>query len=293
VLQGALVQAIQARQSKKMNEVSIGEIRVGGNRPIVLIGGLCVIENEEHTLRTATRLKEICGDVGVPFIFKASYDKANRSSLHSYRGPGLGVGLEILRKVKENVKVAVLTDVHRFEEIERAAEVADVLQVPAFLCRQTDFVLAVAKTQRAINVKKGQFLAPWDVRNIVEKIESTGNKRILLTERGTSFGYNNLVSDMRSLVIMRALGYPVVYDATHSVQLPGGAGTASTGNREYVPYLARAAAAVGIDALFVEVHEQPERALSDGANSLDFEGLGALLRQVKTIDSYVKKEIGK
>jgi 2-dehydro-3-deoxyphosphooctonate aldolase (KDO 8-P synthase) len=227
--------------------------------------------------------------VGVPYIFKSSYDKANRSSLHSFRGSGLENGLEILAAVKEKIGVPVLTDVHEIDQVERVKAVADVLQIPAFLCRQTEFVLAVAKSGKVVNVKKGQFLAPWDMRNVVEKIRSTGNEQILLTERGVSFGYNNLVSDMRSLVVMREFGYPVVFDATHSLQLPGGLGNASGGERKYIPALARAGVAAGIDALFMEVHEDPEHALSDGPNSLmlnDFEGL---LRIIKRIDTVVKE----
>jgi 2-dehydro-3-deoxyphosphooctonate aldolase (KDO 8-P synthase) len=226
---------------------------------------------------------------GVSYIFKSSYDKANRSSLHSFRGPGLENGLEILAAVKEKIGVPVLTDVHEIDQVKRVRGVADVLQIPAFLCRQTDFVLAVAKSGKVVNVKKGQFLAPWDMRNIVDKIRSAGNEQILLTERGASFGYNNLVSDMRSLVVMREFGYPVVFDATHSLQLPGGLGNASGGERKYIPALARAGVAAGIDALFMEVHEDPEHALSDGPNSLmlnDFEGL---LRTIKRIDAVVKE----
>ena len=223
-------------------------------------------------------------------IFKSSYDKANRSSLDSYRGPGMEKGLRILERVKRELEIPVLADVHRFEEVAPAAAVLDILQVPAFLCRQTDFVLAIAATGKVINVKKGQFLAPWDMRNVVEKIQATGNHSILLTERGASFGYNNLVSDLRGLVIMRATGYPVVFDVTHSLQLPGGLGTSSGGQRDFIPPLARAAAAVGIDALFMEVHPHPEEALCDGPNSQPFEGLKPLLEQVMAIDALVKSQ---
>ena len=248
-----------------------------------------MIESKDSALRHGAALKAASDRVGVPYIFKSSYDKANRSSLHSFRGPGLESGLEILAAVKEKVGVPVLTDVHEIDQVDRVKAVADILQIPAFLCRQTDFVLAVARSGKVVNLKKGQFLAPWDMRNVVEKIRSVGNEQILLTERGASFGYNNLVSDMRSLVVMRELGYPVVFDATHSLQLPGGLGNASGGERKYIPALARAGVAAGIDALFMEVHEDPEQALSDGPNSLmlnDFEGL---LRIIKRIDAIVKE----
>jgi 2-dehydro-3-deoxyphosphooctonate aldolase (KDO 8-P synthase) len=247
-----------------------------------------VIEGEEVTLRIATRIKEIASRVGMDLIFKSSYDKANRSSIHSYRGPGLDDGLRILRRVKEELNLPVLSDVHRFEEIEKASGLLDVIQIPAFLCRQTDFILEVAKTGRPVNIKKGPFLAPWDMRNVIEKVTSTGNQNLLLTERGTTFGYNNLVSDMRSLSIMRSFGYPVVYDATHSVQLPGAGGDRSGGQRELVPQLARAATASGIDGLFMEVHEDPSEALCDGANSVSLDEVEPLLAQVKEIDRIVK-----
>ncbi len=255
---------------------------------MVLLAGPCVIEGEEVTLRIAERIKEITSKVGMGLIFKSSYDKANRSSIHSYRGPGLDEGLRILHRVKEELHLLLLSDVHRFEEIEKASALLDVIQVPAFLCRQTDFIVEVAKTGKAINIKKGPFLAPWDMRNIIEKVTSTANENLLLTERGTSFGYNNLVSDMRSLVIMRSFGYPVVYDATHSLQLPGASGDRSGGQRELVPHLARAATATGIDALFMEVHEDPSRALCDGANNVSLDEVELLLTQVKQIDRIVK-----
>ena len=255
---------------------------------MVLLAGPCVIEGEEVTLRIAKRIKEIASRVGMDLIFKSSYDKANRSSIHSYRGPGLDEGLGILRRVKEELHLPLLSDVHRFEEIEKASALLDVIQVPAFLCRQTDFIVEVAKTGKAINIKKGPFLAPWDMHNVIEKVTSTGNENLLLTERGTSFGYNNLVSDMRSLAIMRSFGYPVVYDATHSVQLPGAGGDRSGGQRELVPQLARAATATGIDALFMEVHEDPSRALCDSANSISLDEIGSFLTQVKEIDRIVK-----
>jgi 2-dehydro-3-deoxyphosphooctonate aldolase (KDO 8-P synthase) len=269
-------------------EVRVNSVTIGGNRALVLVAGPCVIEGEEVTLRIATRIKEIASRVGIDLIFKSSYDKANRSSIHSYRGPGLDDGLRILRRVKEELDLPVLSDVHRFEEIEKASEFLDVIQIPAFLCRQTDFILEVAKTGRPVNVKKGPFLAPWDMRNVIEKVTSTGNQNLLLTERGTTFGYNNLVSDMRSLSIMRSFGYPVVYDATHSVQLPGAGGDRSGGQRELVPQLARAATASGIDALFMEVHEDPSEALCDGANSVSLDEVEPLLAQVKEIDRIVK-----
>ena len=264
-------------------------IKIGGNNPLVLIAGPCVIEGYDETLRMAGRLKDIAHGLSVPLIFKSSYDKANRSSLHSYRGPGMSDGLEILNEVKSRVGIPIISDIHRFEEIGRAAEVLDILQVPAFLCRQTDFIIEIAKTGKVTNLKKGQFLAPWDVKNIVEKVKSVGNENILLTERGSSFGYNNLVADMRSLPIMQGFGYPVVFDATHSVQLPGGEGTSSGGQREFVPHLSRAAAAVGIDALFMEVHEYPDQALCDGPNSISLDFLSELLMQIRKIDDIVKE----
>jgi 2-dehydro-3-deoxyphosphooctonate aldolase (KDO 8-P synthase) len=236
--------------------VKAGKVEIGGGRPLVVIAGPCVVESRESALRHAAALKEIADRVGVPYIFKSSYDKANRSSVQSFRGPGLVKGLEI----------------------------------PAFLCRQTDFVIAVAQSGKIVNVKKGQFLAPWDMGNVVEKIRSTGNEQILLTERGASFGYNNLVSDMRSLVVMRELGYPVVFDATHSLQLPGGLGHASGGERKYIPALARAGVAAGVDALFMEVHEDPDRALSDGPNSLAMKDFGRVLAVVKQIDALIRGE---
>jgi 2-dehydro-3-deoxyphosphooctonate aldolase (KDO 8-P synthase) len=268
--------------------VTIGSITIGEGHPLALIGGPCAIEGEGFMLDLAARLRDIAAKAGVPFIFKSSYDKANRTSIRSYRGPGLQAGLEILQKVKESVGVPVLSDVHAVEEVASASEVLDVLQIPAFLCRQTDLVVAAAQAGKPVNVKKGQFLAPWDAQNIVEKIRSTGNEAVLLTERGVSFGYNNLVADMRSLVVLRAFGVPVVFDATHSVQLPGGAGTASSGQREFVPYLARAAVATGCDALFMEIHPDPDHAPSDGPNMLRLDDLPALLAQVTQIDRIVR-----
>ncbi len=276
-----------------MRKVNIGSIRVGGGEPFVLIAGPCVIEGEKLTRRVAARLKEITSELGIPLIFKSSYDKANRTSLRSFRGPGLDRGLKILQAIREEIGIPVLSDVHRFEEIERASEVLDVAQIPAFLCRQTDFVLELARHARVVNIKKGQFLAPWDVQNVVRKVESTGNRNILITERGASFGYNNLVSDMRSIPILRRMGYPVVFDATHSVQLPGGAGEASGGERAMAVFLARAAAAVGVDALFMEVHPDPDRARCDGPNSLALDTLRDLLVTLKGIDGLVKNDMRK
>lgn len=271
--------------------ITLGNLRIGGGAPLAVIAGPCVIESKESALRHAAALKEKADRVGVAYIFKSSYDKANRSSLGSFRGPGLEKGLEILAAVKDKIGVPILTDVHEIDQVGAVKEVADVLQIPAFLCRQTDFVLAVAKSGRVVNIKKGQFLAPWDMRNIVEKISSTGNDKILLTERGASFGYNNLVSDMRSLVVLRELGYPVVFDATHSLQLPGGLGHASGGERKYIPALARAGVAAGVDALFMEVHEDPDHAKSDGPNSLDLKDFEGLLRVAKEIDALVKENV--
>jgi 2-dehydro-3-deoxyphosphooctonate aldolase (KDO 8-P synthase) len=269
--------------------VRIGALTVGGAAPLALIGGPCAIEDERHAVMMAERLQRITADARVPFIYKSSYDKANRSSVHSYRGPGLKEGLRILRLVKEQVGVAVLSDVHEVAEVGPAAEILDVLQVPAFLCRQTDLILACARSGRPVNVKKGQFLAPRDMQNVVDKLRAGGCEDILLTERGTSFGYNNLVVDFRSLPIMRALGYPVVFDATHSVQLPGGHGDRSGGERQYVQALARASVAVGVDALFMEIHEDPDRTLadgrplSDGPNMLRLDDLPHLLREIAGI----------
>jgi 2-dehydro-3-deoxyphosphooctonate aldolase (KDO 8-P synthase) len=271
-----------------MKLVRVGNVEIGANRPLSVIAGPCVIESRESALRHAAALKQKADRAGVPYIFKSSFDKANRSSITSFRGPGLKAGLEILAEVKREMGVPILTDVHEIDQVTAAAEVADVLQIPAFLCRQTDFVVAVAKSGRVVNVKKGQFLAPWDIPNVLQKILSAGNDQVLLTERGVSFGYNNLVADMRSLVIMRDLGYPVIFDATHSLQLPGGLGDASGGERKYIPALARAGVAAGIDALFMEVHEDPEHALSDGPNSLPLQEFEGLLRTIKEIDDVVK-----
>jgi 2-dehydro-3-deoxyphosphooctonate aldolase (KDO 8-P synthase) len=248
------------------HEIDLGTFKIGGSHPHMLIAGPCVIESEQLVLETAHQIAEIARAVGMPYVFKSSYDKANRSSIHSFRGPGLRDGMAILRKVQEQVKVAVLTDVHSIDEAIQAAEVADILQIPAFLCRQTDLLVAAAKTGRIVNVKKGQFLSPWEMSNVVKKLEECGTSKIVLTERGSSFGYNNLVVDMRAFPVMRSFGYPVIFDATHSVQLPGGGGTHSSGQREFITPLASAAAAAGCDGFFMEVHPHPDTALSDGPN---------------------------
>jgi len=271
------------------NEVCVGRLRLGGRRPFVFIGGPCVIESREHALRHATRLRAITDRVGVPFIYKSSFDKANRTSLGSYRGPGLERGLDILAEVKREVGVPLVTDVHEREQAARVAEVVDVLQTPAFLCRQTDFLLEVARPGKPVNVKKGQFLAPGDMGPVLEKLASTGNRQLMVTERGFTFGYNNLVVDMRSLAIMGEFGYPVVYDAGHSVQLPGGQGHVSGGQREFIRVLARAAVAAGVAAVFLEVHEDPDHALSDGPNSYRLDDLEVLLRELKRIDAIAKE----
>ena len=255
-------------------------LSIGARSPLTLIGGPCVIESEEFTLKMAEKIGEICDRLSVPFIFKSSFDKANRTSINSFRGQTIDKGLEILQQVKDKLGVPILTDVHESQQAATVARVADILQIPAFLCRQTDLLLAAAATGKAINVKKGQFLAPWDMKNVVSKLEYGGAKNILLTERGTSFGYNTLVVDFRSLPQMRKLGYPVVFDATHSVQMPGGKGDKTGGQREFVPYLAKAAAAVGIDALFMEVHENPDLAPSDGPNMVHLANLENILQQV-------------
>jgi 2-dehydro-3-deoxyphosphooctonate aldolase (KDO 8-P synthase) len=266
-----------------MQVVEIGAIKVGGAHRHVLIAGPCVIESEATVLETAHRVAEIAQAVGMPYIFKSSYDKANRSSITSFRGLGVQEGLGILRKVKERVGIPLLTDVHSVEEAQAAGEVVDVLQIPAFLCRQTDLLVAAAKTGRVVNVKKGQFLSPWDMANVVKKLEESGTRRILLTERGSTFGYNNLVVDMRALPVMRGLGYPVIFDATHSVQLPGGSGTVSSGQREFIAPLTSAAAGAGCDGFFMEVHPRPDEALSDGPNMVPLSELKRLLERVKRL----------
>jgi len=262
---------------------------VGLDRPLFLIAGPCVIESESLALETAGRLKEITGRLGIPFIYKSSFDKANRSSHQSHRGPGLAKGLKILAKVKAEIGVPVLTDVHEYTPLAEVAAVVDVLQTPAFLCRQTDFIQNVVRQGKPVNIKKGQFLSPWDMRNVVAKARMAGNDHLLVCERGASFGYNNLVSDMRGLAVMRATGCPVVFDATHSVQLPGGQGNASGGQREFVPVLARAAVAAGVAGLFMETHPDPDRALSDGPNTWPLDRMEPLLATLKALDEVVKQ----
>ncbi len=263
---------------------------IGLDRPLFLIAGPCVIESEQLALDTAGRLKDIAGRLGIPFIYKSSFDKANRSSHQSFRGLGPEKGLKILEAVKSQIGVPVLTDVHEYTPLEEVAAVADVLQTPAFLCRQTDFIQSVARQGRPVNIKKGQFLAPWDMRNVVAKARVVGNDHIMVCERGASFGYNNLVSDMRALVVMRATGCPVVFDATHSVQLPGGQGNASGGQREFVPVLARAAVAAGVAGLFMETHPDPDKALSDGPNAWPLDRMEQLLVALKALDATVKQQ---
>ncbi|KPK60615.1 MAG: 2-dehydro-3-deoxyphosphooctonate aldolase [Gammaproteobacteria bacterium SG8_31] len=268
--------------------MKIADFQVGLDKPFFLIAGPCVIESRELAFETAGRLKEITGRLGIPFVYKSSFDKANRSSLGSYRGPGAEEGLAILGDVRRDVGVPVLTDVHEDTAMDEVAAVVDVLQTPAFLCRQTNFILKVARTHKPVNIKKGQFLSPWEMGNVVDKARSTGNDKIMVCERGFSFGYNNLVSDMRSLAVMRATGAPVVFDATHSVQLPGGQGSASGGQREFVPVLARAAVAVGVSGLFMETHPDPDKALSDGPNAWPLDKIESLLSTLMELDSTVK-----
>ena len=274
-----------------MKQINMGDFVIGDKAGFVLIAGPCVLENEKAALDVAQYLQKLTAKLKIPFIFKASYDKANRTSIKSYRGPGIKEGLAILQRIKEKLGVPLLSDVHRFEEIDAAAQVLDVLQVPAFLCRQTDFVMEIAKKARVINVKKGQFLAPGDAANIIAKAKAAGNENIMITERGASFGYNNLIFDVRSLPIIRNMGYPVIFDATHAVQLPGGEGTTSGGERDMVPYLARAAVAASVDGIFLEVHRDPQKALCDGANSLYLSELEELLTMLKKIDNLVKAPI--
>lgn len=261
---------------------------VGNDRPFFLIAGPCVIESEAMALSTAQTLKEITDDLGIPFIYKSSFDKANRSSLNSFRGLGMSEGLRILAKVKEEIGVPVITDVHEYTPLDEVASVVDVLQTPAFLCRQTDFILNVCKQGKPVNIKKGQFLAPWDMKQVAEKAKSSGNEQIMLCDRGVSFGYNNLVSDMRALPVMAQTGCPVVFDATHSVQLPGGQGSCSGGQREFVPVLARAATAVGVAGIFMETHPNPDQGLSDGPNMWPLSDIKALLMQLQMIDRVAK-----
>ena len=272
-----------------MKTVSVGKIKIGGENPLGIIAGPCVIESAELTFEVAEKIKETSEKANLPIIFKASFDKANRTSINSFRGPGLEKGLDILAMVKEKTGLPVLTDIHNPEQVESAAEVVDILQIPAFLCRQTDLLVAAGKTGKPVNVKKGQFLAPWDMKTIIEKLESTGNENILLTDRGSSFGYNNLVMDMRAIPIMQGLGYPVVSDVTHALQLPGGLGHATGGNREFIPQLARAAVAAGTNAVFMEVHPCPDEAKCDASNTLaldDFEKLIIELARIYDIISF-------
>ncbi len=270
--------------------VNIGNVRIGYNCPLTLIAGPCVLEGHDSAWEIASFMKALTKALDMPFVFKASYDKANRTSLHSYRGPGLSDGLKILKDIKSDLEIPILSDVHSKSEIEAAAKILDVIQIPAFLCRQTDFILEVSRTQKPINIKKGQFLAPWDMANVVEKVTSTGNSQILLTERGTMFGYNNLVVDFRSFEDMKKIGYPVIFDATHSIQLPGGAGKSSGGQREYAPMLARAAVAAGVDGIFMEIHKNPDQAPCDGPNSLMLESLESLLSQLISIRAALAAE---
>ncbi len=270
--------------------IPVGDFWIGDGG-LVMIAGPCVIESEGLALEVAWALKEISEQLALPLIFKSSYDKANRTSVNSFRGPGLAAGLEILARVKQEVGLPVLSDVHGVSEVEPAARVLDVLQIPAFLCRQTDLVLAAAGTGKPVNIKKGQFLAPWDMAPVVEKAASTGNKKLLLTERGASYGYNNLVVDFRSLAIMQKLGYPVILDVTHSVQLPGGLGKSSGGQREFIPLLARAGVAAGVDGLFMEVHPDPDRALCDGPNSLPLKDVPSLWRSLKALHRMVREQM--
>ena len=268
--------------------VSVDGFQVGNQRSLIFIAGPCVIESPQHAVALGKRLKKIAQEKRLSYVFKASYDKANRSSVTSFRGPGLRQGLDVLRRVKDEVGCPVLTDVHEKGEVRQVAQVADILQIPAFLSRQTDLLLACGESGKVVNIKKGQFLAPWDMEHAIGKVESTGNRQIMLTERGTSFGYNNLVVDMRSLAVMKQFGYPVIYDATHSVQLPGALKKSSGGQREFVEPLARAAVALGVAGLFCEVHENPERALSDGPNSLALKTVPAFLKTVLTLDKVAK-----
>jgi 2-dehydro-3-deoxyphosphooctonate aldolase (KDO 8-P synthase) len=265
------------------NIIDVADFRMGRGCPLTVIAGPCVIEDFETSFEIAEYLRSVTAELDLPFVFKASYDKANRTSIRSFRGPGMADGLAILNRIKTELEVKLLSDVHQISEVAPAAEVLDILQVPAFLCRQTDLVVAIARTEKAVNIKKGQFLAPWDVANIVDKVASVGNRRVFITERGSMFGYNNLVVDFRSIPIMQQNGAPVVFDATHSVQLPGGAGGASGGQREMAPVLARAAVAAGADGVFLEVHQDPDRALCDGPNSLPLDRVKPLLKQLLSI----------
>jgi 2-dehydro-3-deoxyphosphooctonate aldolase (KDO 8-P synthase) len=272
-----------------MNEVKVGEIRIGKGNPLVVIAGPCVIESEDISFTTAEKLKEVCDALGLSLVFKSSYDKANRTSVSSFRGPGIIKGLKILNDVKKKFSLPVISDVHSMEEVGPASEVLDALQIPAFLCRQTDLILSASKTGKPVNVKKGQFLAPWDIKNIVEKFTSTGNQNLLITERGTSFGYNNLIVDFRGFPVLRSFGYPVLFDVTHSLQLPGGQGISTGGQREFAFPLARAAVAAGVDGLFIEVHPDPAQALSDASTMVPLHEIEELLQQTKTIHDIIRR----
>ncbi|MEW6053831.1 MAG: 3-deoxy-8-phosphooctulonate synthase [Nitrospirota bacterium] len=273
-----------------MDGIPVSDAILGGdNNPLFIIAGPCVIENEDVVFHSAEMLREMCAREGLPLLFKSSYDKANRTSVSSFRGPGIEKGLRILMDVKSRFHIPVIADVHSVEEVRPAAEVLDMIQIPALLCRQTDLILAAANSGKPVNIKKGQFIAPWDVRNIIDKFVSTGNRNLFITERGTSFGYNNLVVDFRGIPIIRSFGFPVIFDVTHSLQLPGGKGTSSGGQREFAEPLARAAVATGVDGLFMEVHPDPEKALCDGPNMIRLSELQTLLKTVKAIDSLVKK----
>ena len=274
-----------------MTTVQVGNFSIGNGQPLALLAGPCVLEGLDRCLLIGRTIKEITGRLGIPYVFKASFDKANRSSFNGFRGPGLKKGLEMLQTIKDELQVPIVTDVHTEEQIEPVAKVADIIQIPAFLCRQTDLLYAAAQSGAVVNVKKGQFMAPGDMRNVVDKLHEGGCSQILLTERGASFGYNNLVVDMRTFPIMRSFGYPVVFDGTHSVQLPGGAGTCSAGNREFVPNLVRAAVGAGVDALFMEVHDNPEEALCDGPNMVYLDKLEDLLKDALAIHEVVRKHL--
>jgi len=271
-----------------LSQFSVGGVALGGDAPMFLIAGPCVIETESHAMAMAEQLAAACRELGVPLIFKASYDKANRTSVSSFRGPGLRYGLKILGDIAKRTGLPVLTDVHEVSHVAPAAEVCDVLQIPAFLCRQTDLLVAAGESGRAVNIKKGQFVSPWDMGNAIEKVASTGNKKIIVTERGATFGYQNLVVDMRSLPILRKFGYPVVFDATHSVQLPSGEGNSSGGQPEFIEPLARASAAIGVDGIFLEVHDNPSQALSDGSNALPLDHFRPLVKKLMQISKLVR-----
>jgi 2-dehydro-3-deoxyphosphooctonate aldolase (KDO 8-P synthase) len=272
-----------------MNEVRVGKIRIGKGNPLALIAGPCVIESEEIILTTAKKLKEICDRLGISLIFKSSYDKANRTSGSSFRGHGIDQGLKILSDVRKKFSIPVMSDVHSVDEVRPASEVLDALQIPAFLCRQTDLILSSSRTGKPVNIKKGQFLAPWDVKNIIEKFTSTGNQNLLITERGTSFGYNNLIVDFRGFSVIRSFGYPLLFDATHSLQLPGGQGNSSGGQREFASPLARAAVATGVDGLFIEVHPDPAQALSDASTMIPLQEIEGLLQQTKALHDMMRR----